>query len=76
MAAIAATLALSHVTFAAAASRPQASPANKPTVLAQAEEMDRQLTRSMRLADNCYVESQVERAPDGKAVTRLVQECD
>ena len=37
---------------------------------------DRRLTGALPLADNCYVETHLERTADGKVISRLMHECD
>ncbi len=72
---IAAALAVSHAAFAAAATASRPGQIDR-TVVAKAGQNDRALSAAMTLADNCYVETQFDRLPDGKTVSRLVHECD
>lgn len=79
-------LALSHIAFAAAAPGGRTTLAqtgavsNGRTVVAQTEAVwqrtGQQAGAAVNLAENCYLEKEVERTADGKLVTRLVHECD
>ncbi|HEY8381130.1 MAG TPA: hypothetical protein VIL09_03165 [Microvirga sp.] len=77
------SLALSHIAFAAAAPAtgrttlaPTAALAGGRTVLAQTDTVGQRAGAATSLAENCYIEKEVERLADGRLVTRLVHECD
>ncbi len=71
-----AALALSHITFAAAASKPvQVASAAGLTRVADVETTD-SITSGRELADNCYFEVVREKTASGKVLTRRVHECD
>jgi hypothetical protein len=74
LATIATSLVVAHTTFAAAAQR---QPAKAPErVHAAHHATERQLTASLQLGENCYVEAQEDLTQEGGSATRLVTECD
>jgi hypothetical protein len=70
-----ATIALAHVSFAAAASKDPSAP--RPLTMAKADvETTGSVAKGPVLAENCYFERVEVRLPSGKSVMRPVQECD
>ena len=74
---IGATLVISHAAFAA----PQMSAKAEASMqMASVESHDGeesvQDVKGLELAENCYLEVQKHRTPQGKIVSRIVHECD
>jgi hypothetical protein len=75
--ALGATLVISHAAFAA----PQTGVKHEASMqMAAVESHDGeeslQDVQGLKLAENCYLEVQKHRTPQGKVVSRLVHECD
>jgi hypothetical protein len=74
--AIGATVVASHAAFAAPGLSARSVKGPAPIVLASRSETASRTRASEPLPENCYFEAQAERAPGGKPVSKLVQECD
>lgn len=72
--AIAASLVLAHAAFASTAGRP--SLRDRSTEVLSSQRSESALNAALSLADNCYLEREVETASDGRRIIRLVEECD
>ncbi len=72
--AIAASLVLAHAAFASTTGRPSLRDRSTETFPSQRGELA--LNGAFSLADNCYLEREVETASDGRRIIRLVEECD
>ena len=74
--ALGATLALSHVAFAAAAPMPASLPSASTLQKASDVETTASTAPRRELAENCYVDTQVVKGLRGKPVVLRVEECD
>ena len=81
--ALGATLALSHIAFAAAAPGPSSLQSSLPSSLPSAglqKASDVETTAAVgprrEMAENCYVDTQVVKGLRGKPVVLRVEECD
>ncbi|HEV2602820.1 MAG TPA: hypothetical protein VGU24_04075 [Microvirga sp.] len=77
--ALGATLALSHIAFAAAAPGPSSLQSSLPSAgLQKASDVETTASVGPRreMAENCYVDTQVVKGLRGKPVVLRVEECD
>ncbi len=74
---IGAALVLGHGALAASAESQKSAPGTQMALALGQDGVEMQQDgTSLHLADNCYLEVQKVRTPQGKTMSRLVRECD
>ena len=73
---IGATLLISHVALAASQPSAKAEASMQVAFVESHDSGSLQDEQGLELAENCYLEVQKHRTPNGKVVSRIVHECD